>query len=476
MYIFLVYLFTGFANSQGINVSLNKKAIEALKDSYVPHLKTSVESFGLPDLEVPLSFMNVYLSNITVTKFQLSPSNVQITLKPETSSLNLVITNFTIELHAYVEYTHLFKFGGTIFFSITNSTLEYPLVVKKTQEGKLSVYVDHALGDLSSLEFRTEADSWVLWALASLGYIWPLDQLDNWVVSHVIKTVGNYINPHIQKIVDSLCFYSPIGSFPIGIDYHLTDFSIKNYQTDSSVKGQFFVKTNPSLKPPFVPLRYAEFQTNDTLRIQLTHDFFKSFFWSLHASDSFKVYIDSQKASESSPFDFSTKGLSLVVPELKSAYSTNSPVDLYCEISKTPQISIQTYISLEFTGHCDFIVRKNSKKAFRANLGMQAEWNWWVQNEQSFVYLKGKVKSPVFNQLEVTESTIGEVETLSTLSALNWVSGPIADIMNIYMQEGKVMMPLPEGLLLKQVHLKAYSNAIEVGATPDFSALLSYLK
>lgn len=466
-----------FSYNPGVRFQLAQPALDNFKEDYIPFYIKKISNTTFPSTIVETNLFAFNCTNIKFKSFNLNPNNTQVLLNPKTNTINLVMNNLNFELTAKTQFWFLGQRTGEVAITLTNANLTIPIALTMNQDGTLAAVTQPIIGSLTTLDYQMKTNSYLFSLFQLIGSIWPLNQLSDNLIRKSFVNVAQGLNPSIQKLLTKFKYIEEIGQSEALIDYHMVGLEVNSAYIESDLNGTCFM---PGLyNIPLFPAVPPAFQSANTFKIQYTQYFFSSYFWTLQSSGKLDFKIKSEKLPSNLPFTLTTTGLSTVFPNLSRVFGQNVPVDIQCVTFSPPTVAMTTQVYITSKMYCDFLVRQSattSTAAFRLQFNVNSALGGYLEqdaNDGIILIPNLDTSTTSFTQLKALNSNIGTISLNRVQLALNASIYAVSTLINAYLQNQGVKMPIPNGVTITDPNFLVYPGAIEIGATPHFDMILA---
>ena len=185
------------------------------------------------------------------------------------------------------------------------------------------------------------------------------------------------------------------------------------------------------------------------------------------------VFLRSEDVPESFPYEFTTTGLSKIIPGLSDSFGEGFPVDLQCFVYKVPSVLIGSSIDVIGDLYCDFLVRINpsvNTNAFRLITELRSSFSGNLEIADDRLYLVGRLdeEDSEFSNFSVVNSNIGDFDTNGLIKAIHYYTYYVILQANKVLENDGIPISLPKGVTLSHVEMHIYNGALEIGGEPVF--------
>jgi len=205
------------------------------------------------------------------------------------------------------------------------------------------------------------------------------------------------------------------------------------------------------------------------IEILLNQYVIDSLLTSLQNTNKLNFYINGTLINSTGPLSLNTGSIGLFISGLSDKYGNNKTMDLQCNSTKVPSISLQNNkASGMFYPECDFIVNVNStysETAFTVDLGLNGDVKLYLQKG----YLKGEIINLSIASLKVVKTAIGTIDENKLKNFFNFAFGIGLPIINsLVFKDNGIMLPSIQGISFKDTDLSIKSGYIQLDMNPLF--------
>lgn len=461
----------------GMRTSININALNNLKSKYIPQILNNLtsapipsESFSFLALIIPCKLT---LTNIIISDASVNMTGTEFSVSAEENLIYLKISSLSMKVSADFKYNYPIFSSGSLEADFNGTDLTIPLklyVEKGVLKSKL--YSTDMDRDKVSIELRP--DGIISQTFGFLFKYWPLHSLAQYFYKSAIEKLSASYDGSLKALLNTIQYNQDYTRLPISTDFHFLNMTMNPSGIVFYQNASFYLTNNPLYVSPVVaPSFLPDFATKNTLRIQFTEYFFNSMLWSMFASNSLNLIIQSSQVPKSFPFVFTTTGLNKLVPGLSTIYGPNVPVDLQCSVYKIPDVNIQSAVSVFMSFYCDFVVMISPSAgtaAFRLLGRVSTSFVGELQNLNDKVYLFGSFNEDktTFDSFTITNSNVGNFSPSGLQQAFNWQAYYLVIQGNKVFEGQGIEVPLPAGITLVNPDIEIYSGALEIGAEAYF--------
>ncbi|CAG9332064.1 unnamed protein product [Blepharisma stoltei] len=475
--IFLSVIALCSAAEPAVRVSVAQSALQNLKNEFISYVVSKAQTEKIPDVNITSTLSTYIFTNITLSQLELSSNNTNIIFNPSKSTISLSVTNFTFALSMNVQFRFPFAVTGTMDITFTNGSFVLPISIGDSN-GKINFQVGEIDEDeLASLKVSISTNNRIFRLIQFFEGFWPFNKLAGHSIKKYASTLGESLNPGIEKILSKLSYTYAVTNYTT-VDYHFLDFAIADEQhIKGDINGTFYLTSQPKVAPQVTQAAQPPAWASDEgVRIQFTEYFLNTYFWSIQTAGLLNYYLIGSQA-QNFPLKMTTTGLVPVVPNLSKAYGSSKQVDVSCNIYQAPVAVIGQNVNITANLYCDFIVHVNSTttaKAFRTQMTLSNLLSAYLENTDSGVFLYGEFDELAiqFSNFQILNSNVGTISSTKVAAAFSYSAYSIVMKINSYLMEQGVKLPLPDGVMLTDEVFITSPGAVELGATPDFSNLM----
>ena len=266
----------------------------------------------------------------------------------------------------------------------------------------------------------------------------------------------------------------------MSVDYHFYKFNItKDSYLEAAINGTIY-PTGTTVAVPYTPPETDSWLTEKEFRLQISQYTMDSLAWAVYESGFLQVNVTVSMLPTSVPFALSTTGLAMLLPQLIKTYGPKKPVELRCQASQLPLLTVASLLDASLYGLCDVVVHVNSSTealamTLQLQIDTQANFSLYSSSKASYVIGAFNTSATQLSQFAYTVTNIGPVDLSSLKIAFSTLIKLAAGVVNArYFSQG-VVLPLPAGVLLSNPSAQAEATTIELAAQPSFTLLVQRL-
>lgn len=468
----------------GLRTSLHESSMQNFIASYIPQLFASIQARGLGPVSFPLNLLvaqvTVNVTHTTFAELQVNMQETALEMDVDNQTIWLKIRGLDIDLESEFKY-HTLATGwtdGKFYLYMEGASLTIPVTIGVDANGKLDCKIAPIEQSFLDMEYQFSTDSYLMDILAFLGSIPPFNYVDtlitNLLFAKTLATLGTQMHQFLQEMP----YQAAIG--PMSVDYHFYEFNItKDSYLVAAINGTVY-PTETAAEVPYTPPEAENWLTEQEFRLQISQYTMDSLAWAIYMSGFLQANVTANMLPVSVPFSLSTTGLGMLLPQLIKTYGPNKPVELRCQASQLPVLTVASLLDASIYGLCDVVVHRNSTSealAMTLQLQVDTQASFTLYSSSKAAYLIGALNTTAtqLSQFAYTVSNIGPVDLSSLKIAFSTLIKLAAGIVNgSYLSQG-VVLPLPAGVLLSNPTAQAETETIELAAQPSFTLLVQRL-
>lgn len=473
------------ASHPGLRTSLHESSLQTFLSSYIPQLLGSIQAEGMGSFSFPLNLLVARVTlNVTHTNFAMLEVNMQETcleMDYENQTIWLKIRGLSMDLESDFKY-HTLATGwtdGKFYLYMEDASLTIPMTIGVDEEGKLDCKIETIEQSFLDMEYQFSTDSYLMDILAFLGSIPPFNYVDTLITNLLFAKSISTLGTQMHKFLQEMPYETTIG--PMSVDYHFYEFNItKDSYLEAAINGTVY-PTGSKAAVPYSPPEEEDWLTSKEFRLQISQYTLDSMAWAVYLTNFFRVNVTANMLPKSVPFALSTTGLAMLIPQLIKQYGPNKPVELRCQASQQPLLTVSSLLDASLYGLCDVVVHTNTTAealAMTLQLQIDTQVNFTLFSSSKASYIIGALNTTAtqLSQFAYTVSNIGPVDLSSLKVAFSTLIKLAAGIVNAkYLSQG-VALPLPAGVLLSNASAVAEaSSIIELAAQPSFNLMAQRL-
>ena len=462
----------------GVVTSISLKAVNNLLQQSFPELISDLSDAKIPSGTFRLKFFlipfKLKLSNIAFTEISFDTTQSGLQVNNLTGQIYLTLFNFNFNVFFDYNYYIPIDIPGNCTISLTNSTLIVPLTLSVNNAGKVSSEIYPLQGNLDSLDIELVPQGPISNFFNVITHLWPFKKITNHVLVNFFDSFSVMLNPKLEKILSTIKYTDQIGTLPIAADYHFYRITLQPYNILATLNGTFYLLNDLSAISTLTPPNYLPgIVSQASIVVQLTQYYFDSMMWALYTSNYLNIYIPSQSIPKSFPYQFTTNGLSKLIPNFATVYGNNLPVDLECSVYQVPILNLETQVSMTASVSCNFLVRISSNitvNAFTLLTQFYTDFIASISEENGGVYMFVSLDetNTQFSSFSLINSHVGIFNLARISQAVNWYTYYVVFQANNLLENQGIRLPLPEGIKVKSARFNIYPGALEIDLEPEF--------
>ena len=472
------------STNPGLRTSIHESSLQNFVAAYIPQLLASVQVHGLGPVSFPLNLYIAHLTfNVTHTTFAELQVNMQETaleMDADNQTIWLKIRGLDMDLESDFKY-HTLATGwtdGKFYLYMEGASLTIPVTIGVDAEGKLDCKIAPIEQNFLDMEYQFSTDSYLMDILAFLGSVPPFNYVDTLITNLLFAKSLSTLGTQMHQFLQTLPYQAAIG--PMSVDYHFYKFNItKDSYLEAAINGTIY-PTGTTVAVPYTPPETESWLTEKEFRLQISQYTMDSLAWAVYESGFLQVNVTVSMLPTSVPFALSTTGLAMLLPQLIKTYGPKKPVELRCQASQLPLLTVASLLDASLYGLCDVVVHVNSSTealamTLQLQIDTQANFSLYSSSKASYVIGAFNTSATQLSQFAYTVTNIGPVDLSSLKIAFSTLIKLAAGVVNArYFSQG-VVLPLPAGVLLSNPSAQAEATTIELAAQPSFTLLVQRL-
>jgi len=423
--------------------------------------------------------MKLALTNATLTVTNINSSQISVTFNND-NTLAVSVKDVSLNVgFDYVITTNFYNNAGrgsagisSLAFTMENSLFALENKLTKEKYGRItygpginvnklvvnSMQINVAFNNTQPLE------SLIAFLVDNVNQIFQ-KQIKDFLDETMVPQANTFLNSTLENVN----LVATIPNTSISIDYSLLESPrVINNSLEVSFNATLFAGGNASTSSDAAVIPHIT-GSDKQIEVFLNHYVIDSMLEALYDANYLNFYVASESVNSTSVLKLDTDSIGTFIRPLSQAYPNNSKVDIQCNSTQAPSLSLTTNSSnLDFFANCSFFVRPNDtgkEEAFRVGVEVSSAVMLYLEKGM----LKGEINDLNVAQLTLLATKIGPIDNDKLKNFFNFAfSFGLPIINNIVFKGSGIELPSINGLSFKDTDLLIKEGFVQLEMNPLF--------